>query len=304
MRQEAVVALALLTLSPARAALAGTKMPSDANRLATKALAFFDAAAAASIPEFLGRLRPEPISPAVRALVIASLPRQGELRPTAAEQTKLAAVAPVLDFHSRNGVIEVKVIDVGHAFVGLHARTVLLISRDALALVTPEELQALAAHEMGHEYLWNEYQVAMGEGASDRLQELELVCDGIAILTLRALGLDQGRLASAVTKVTRHNERLGATATASFYVSLGERRRFIAAVSERLSAPVVVCSRCFRGDYEAICFDATVRNRMLCSDELQCAAHSRDVWRVVSAGQCWTTIEHALQRQLCCSFEE
>jgi len=267
MRQEAVVALALLTLSPARAALAGTKKPSDANRLATKALAFFDAAAAASIPEFLGRLRPEPISPAARTQVIASLPRQGELRPTAAEQTKLAAVAPVLDFHARNGVIEVKVIDVGHAFVG-HARTVLLISRDALALVTPEELQALAAHEMGHEYLWNEYQVAMGEGASDRLQELELVCDGIAILTLRALGLDQGRLASAVTKMTRHNERLGATASASFYVSLGERRRFIAAVSERLSAPVVFRSRCFRGDYEAICFDATVRNRMLYSDEL------------------------------------
>ena len=237
MRQEAVVALVLFTLSAARAAVAETKKPSDANRPTTKALAFFDAAAAASIPEFLGRLRPDPVSPAVRAQVIASLPRQGELRPTAAEQTKLAALAPVFDFHARNGAIEVKVIDVGHAFVGLHARTVLLLSRDALALVTPEELQALAAHEMGHEYLWNEYQVAMADGASGRLRELELVCDGIAILTLRALGLDPEDLASAVTKMTRHNERLGATASASSYVSLGDRRRFIEAVSERLAAP-------------------------------------------------------------------
>jgi hypothetical protein len=214
-------------------ATAAEKERSRAYRPAEKALAFFETVGATSIPNFLGRLRPAPLSPAARAHILARLPPEGELQPTAAERAKLAALEPVLDFHGRNGTVEIKVIDVGHAFVGLHARTVLLLSRDALALVTPEELQALAGHELGHEYLWNEYQAAMASAAYPRMQELELVCDGIAVIALRALGLDPAHLVTAVTKMTRYNERLRATTTARSYVSLSERRRFIETMSTR-----------------------------------------------------------------------
>lgn len=202
----------------------------------TKALAFFKGAEAVSVAQFLGRLRPAPLSPAVRARVVASLPAEGELRATDAERAKLAALEPIFDFHGRKDALEIKVIEVGHAFVGLHARTVLLVSRDALALVTPEELQALAAHELGHEYVWDEYWTAMTTQDHTRMQELELVCDGIAVMTLRASGLPPARLVSAVTKVTRYNQRLGATARAGAYVSLKERRNFIERIATLFEA--------------------------------------------------------------------
>jgi peptidase M48-like protein len=205
---------------------------SRSDRPATRALAFFDTDGV-TIPEFLARHRPAPLSPALRAQVLAGLPLEGELQPTAAERAKLAAIEPVLDFHGRKGTVEIKVIEVGHAFVGLHARTVLLLSRDALALLTPEEMQAVTGHELGHEYVWNEYQAAMAAAAHPRMQELDLVCDGIAVISLRALGLDPARLITAVTKMTRYNERRGAMATARSYVPLDERRRFIDMMSAR-----------------------------------------------------------------------
>jgi hypothetical protein len=214
--------------------MAAEKSRPRADRPVARALAFFDDGAASTAPQFLDRLRPAPVSPVLRARVLASLPTDGEVQPTGVERAKLAALEPILGFHGRRGMIAVKVIDVGHAFVGLHARSVLLLSRDALALVTAEELQALAAHELGHEYLWNEYQAAMASKAYARLQELELVCDGIAVMSLAALGLDPARLGAAVAKMTRHNQRRGATASADAYVSLGERLSFIDAMVTRL----------------------------------------------------------------------
>ncbi|HVR72358.1 MAG TPA: hypothetical protein VMT87_16080 [Vicinamibacteria bacterium] len=233
MRGSAAAVPVLFVVLSGSPATAGEKERPGGDRPAEKALVFFDTIGATSIPTFLGRLRPAPLSATLRAQILATLPTEGELRPTAKENAKLAALEPVLDFHGRKGTVEIKVIDVGHAFVGLHARTVLLLSRDALALVTPEELQALAGHELGHEYLWNEYQAAMASAAHPRMQELELVCDGIAVMSLRALGLDPARLVTAVMKMTRYNERLGATASARSYVSLDERRRFIEAMSAR-----------------------------------------------------------------------
>ena len=38
-------------------------------------------------------------------------------------------------FDERTGVITIKVVDIDHAFVGLHARTVVLASRQALSLL-------------------------------------------------------------------------------------------------------------------------------------------------------------------------
>jgi hypothetical protein len=43
-------------------------------------------------------------------------------------QRKLAGLAPLLQAAQRESVYAIKVIDVPQAFVGLHARTVILIS--------------------------------------------------------------------------------------------------------------------------------------------------------------------------------
>ncbi len=136
--------------------------------------------------------------------------------------------------------MEVRLITVGgSAFVGLHARTVLLISREALDLFETDELSAIMAHEVGHDYVWDEYEEARKQRDNCRLQELELRCDGIAVIAMDRLGVDSERLVSAATKLARHNLRLG-TPSAARYVPLDQRVRFIRVVARLTasSAPV------------------------------------------------------------------
>ena len=64
-----------------------------------------------------------------------------------------------------------------------------------------------------------------------KMQELELRCDGIAVLTLRRVGIDPENLVSAIQKVTRFNQLRDTVATSASYVSLKERVRFIRTVA-------------------------------------------------------------------------
>jgi hypothetical protein len=233
MRSRAQAAMILVAVWVPVAAAAGANKPPDPRHPVSRALAFFEEAEEGA-GVHLRRLRPAPVSAALRAAVVAALPPEGELEATDSERAKIATLDAVFEFHERKGSLVIKVIDVGHAFVGLHARTVLLLSRDALALVSAAELQALAAHELGHELFWDEYQAARS-GNPARVQELELRCDGVAVTTLLALGQEPDALVRAVTKMTRYNERLGATASAGLYVSLKERREFIETMAARLA---------------------------------------------------------------------
>ncbi len=183
-----------------------------------------------TIDELLDRLRPAPAEAAARAEVIAALPTEGELRPKPAEIAKLHAADVILGYHGRRGVIILKIIDLNHAFVGLHGRAVLLASRDALALVSGEEFAALVSHEIAHEYVWDAYWEAMQHANHPKMQELELRCDAIAVLTMRHLGLDPEHLVSAVQKMTRFNAWRGTLAHERSYVSLRERVAFIRAM--------------------------------------------------------------------------
>jgi len=197
---------------------------------ATSVLAFFEEHSSTTIEEFLTRMRPPPPDVGARADVIADLPKEGELGPTQDETAKLDAAESILRYHNRHGVIVFKVIDVGHAFVGLHARAVLLASRDALALVSAEEFSAIVAHEIAHDFVWDDYQHAMQWADHARMQTLELRCDGIAVLTLRRLGLEPEHLVRAIRKMTRFNQRRGAIARAADYLPLKDRIAFIHAI--------------------------------------------------------------------------
>jgi len=171
----------------------------------------------------------------VRNAIVAALPAEGALVPTRAERIKLSALDHVFDRYSRLGAIDVKVVDVSSAQVGLHQRAVLLITRPALALVTPRELQAIAAHELAHEYFWEEFNIALNGNNDERLQELELECDGIAVMTLRSLDIDRRHLLHAAVKLTRYNERAGATIMRARQVSLQHRITFIKQIDALLA---------------------------------------------------------------------
>jgi Zn-dependent protease with chaperone function len=122
----------------------------------------------------------------------------------------------------------VKVIDVPQAWAGLHARAVLLVSRSALDLLTREEIQALAAHEAGHEYVWEEFILARDRNDGETLRRLELVCDTIAAATLQSIGVPAERLIAALKKMYQYNyARFGRPLNGNAYPSLAERQHVV-----------------------------------------------------------------------------
>jgi hypothetical protein len=132
-------------------------------------------------------------------------------------------------------VYRVKVIDVAQVFVGLHARCVLLISVRALDSLDDRELQAVAAHEVGHEFLWSTYYESRAERDQLRLKAIELMCDGIGALILDSIGVDPRRLPAALAKLLRlEKERAGAGVDESHHPPGGEREAFVRAVHARL----------------------------------------------------------------------
>jgi hypothetical protein len=173
--------------------------------------------------------RPAPLSPDEKSRVVSSLPTDGEVtRLTGAERAKLQAVQRVLRLHHRDGVYEVKVVDVRQAGTALYHRAVVLISHIALRLLNAEELQAVIAHEVGHEYIWAAYAAAESAEDSSRLRELELVCDAVAVLTLSRLGIKPDRLFSALETIGRYNkDRFGTALNEKSYPSLTVRKALI-----------------------------------------------------------------------------
>jgi hypothetical protein len=236
MGREIVIVLAVAGILGGSATAAASRKDQPRHQAAQAALQYFESVQELDFEAWLQHLRRPAPPPDVREMVIRTLPEEGELTPTAQEAAKLASIHPVLAFHQREHDMELRLITVGGlAFVGLHARTVLLISKEALHLVDTDELSAIMAHELGHDYVWNEYEDARRRREKRRLQELELWCDGIALITMGRLGIDTERLVSAATKLTRYNERVMGPPDDARYVPLDQRVRFIRAV-DRLIA--------------------------------------------------------------------
>ena len=99
--------------------------------------------------------------------------------------------------------------------------------------ISAAELQALVAHEIGHDYFWRDFEAAFARSDKNGLQELELRCDGIAVLTLIALRFDPVTLTDGLRNLARLNNLIGATANADEYPPVRQRERFIKAFHER-----------------------------------------------------------------------
>ena len=180
--------------------------------------------------------RPTPVSAAVRAQVLAELPTKGQVRNLDdGERRKLAELAAVLEVAQRESVYAIKVIDVPHAFVGLHERTVVLITRSALRVMSADELRGALAHETAHEYVQDEYKRALAEDRRSRLQDLELVCDILAVMTLRAIGQEARSLPAAIEKLQRFNRFHFGYEVDPDYPDVMLRRSIVLAVEKKIS---------------------------------------------------------------------
>jgi len=186
--------------------------------------------------------RPQPVSLDFKVGVLNSLPTEGRVTKLRGQQVqKLDSLAIVLQVHQRRSVYDFAVFESApkpFAFIGLHRRAVLLISDVALDLLDAAELQASVAHEIGHEYVWTEYLDAVRRNDDRRLKELELICDGVAILTLRRLGVDPASLFTGIEKIAKFNAvSTGPAWNAYRYPSAEERRRFAEAIIATAGSP-------------------------------------------------------------------
>ena len=128
-------------------------------------------------------------------------------------------------------------IDVSYARIGVFKRSIILISKSAFILLDAEELQAVVAHEIAHEYFTGDYESASRTRDHRRLKDLELLCDAIAIVTIHRLGMNPARLLAAVEKITRHNQKLFPTSIdGTNYPTIAERRSFARRVTAWLQA--------------------------------------------------------------------
>jgi hypothetical protein len=231
----AMVAAGMLLGS--RTVVASKQTDPPTHPAAQAALRFFESVQDGDFDGFLRQLRRPAPSPASRAIEIAKMPKEGQLIPTLDEAVKLSALRPLLQFHGRERDMELQLFSEGGvAFAGLHARTVLLISREALDVINTDEFVALMAHELGHDYFWDAFDKAQQEGDQRLVQEIESRCDGIAVIAMARIGVDVEHLVSALTTLSRPR-RGWTTVNAGRYPPLDQRVRFIRTLAGRI-APV------------------------------------------------------------------
>lgn len=77
----------------------------------------------------------------------------------------------------------------------------LIFSTRALALLSDDEIAALAAHELSHLILRDEFKVAEESGNKEVLRLIELFCDAAGAAIIEARGKDPGKLISGLSKL-------------------------------------------------------------------------------------------------------
>jgi len=171
MRKSISVKAILLVILTTTSIAQSRKTSISFGRPGRAALAYFDQIHAQRFDNYLKRIRPGQLSPELKAKLIAILPNQDIISPSAHGRDKLDALQPVLKHYGRSSVIDLKVIRMGQAVILFLAGAAVVISEEALDLLTAKELQAIISHELGHEYFWNEWQQARLDKQYEKMQE-------------------------------------------------------------------------------------------------------------------------------------
>lgn len=199
-----------------------------------KAFFYFEQVQNREYDAFLRSIQPSPLAPELRTKVLSMLPKHDLVSPSPEDLDRLKTLDVLLKYHRRHSFIEFKVLRSRSATAAFLAGAAVVITEPALKLLSVEELQAVVAHELGHEYYWNQFEQARENKNYADMQELELRCDGIAVITLQHVGINPANLISAITRLNKHNLRPGSP-TSPNYVDLNERVTFIQRMIELVS---------------------------------------------------------------------
>jgi Zn-dependent protease with chaperone function len=150
----------------------------------------------------LSEMRPPAYRPG--SVLINEIIKREELPISSSEKVERlkAALQPVLAYHERDGKLPIYVLrsDQPKAFVA--CRAVLIITTKLMIITSEAELRGIVAHELAHEYLWEERNRAFNEKDESSLREIELFCDAVAAITLKEIGDDPARYAQALERMT------------------------------------------------------------------------------------------------------
>jgi hypothetical protein len=230
-RHIALVIISVLALNACASSQVIRNAP-ELNEVPLKAFSYFERITNRQYDAFLRSIRPSGLTPELRATALRMLPKNDLVNPNADEVAKLETLGRILKYHQRDSVIEIKVLRSDHTATAVFlAGAAVLITEPALKVLTADELQAVVAHELGHEYYWNRFEAARENKNYLEVQELELRCDGIAVITLNHVGINPANLIYAITKLNRHNEHPGS----ANYVGFNDRVAFIQRMIELVS---------------------------------------------------------------------
>lgn len=223
MLKQYLIASAIILIADAPAFSQNKSSTGRQDNASAQALQYFSRTTGQSFDSYLRRIRPRMISPELKRKALSALVQDDLVNPSDGGRRKLASLQPVLRYHERDGFIEMKVLRTRQATVALLAGAAVIITEPALRLLSAEELQAVVAHELAHEYFWNEIDRTQNPG---KRREIELRCDGIAIFTLSRLQINPACFISAIRKITYYNENIGIATSSDSYPTLESRIEF------------------------------------------------------------------------------
>ena len=162
---------------------------------------------------------------------VQNLPVSGGKR---AEQLK-AVLQPVLDYHER-GHMPIYILQSEKPKAALVDRAVIIITTRLLTIATEEEIRGIVAHELAHDYIWDENMKAKREKDVKRMHECELFCDAVAAFTLKQIGDDPASYARILERMTLIGIYVGSSMRhkSPTHPSLDARKRLNKFMSERL----------------------------------------------------------------------
>ena len=137
-----------------------------------------------------------------------------------------AALQPVLDYHERSRM-PIYVLRSDHPKAYMVECSVIIITTRMMDIASEEEIRGIVAHELAHEYVWNECARALKEKNWKLRRECELFCDSVAAFTLREIGDDPASYGRILERLTYIGINAGSTTRAETdtYPSLGERKK-------------------------------------------------------------------------------
>jgi aryl carrier-like protein len=113
-----------------------------------------------------------------------------------------AALQPVLAYHERDGKLPIFVVRSEQPKAYVAERAALIITTKLTLITSEAELRGIVAHELAHEYFYEERDRAFKEKDESSLREIELFCDAVAAVTLKEIGDDPACYARALERMT------------------------------------------------------------------------------------------------------